>query len=115
MPKSLSTLKQFLKPTPQKKVINNLEIGNKKTTKLASIAKAVIKSQLKNPWFILPVGAAATTGDPKQVAQAAITNFGYKGVNYNNIQTAKEIGPYKDIKKIKSIKEDDVENRESKH
>lgn len=107
--KSLSILLNTLKPIKQKKVLFSKNIFGKETTKLASITKIallgkLVKKQLKSPWFLLGTAAALPSKDPKAVAYAAINNAGIGLVNHNNIQTAKEIGPFRDYKEIKSLK-----------
>lgn len=106
MAKSLSSLKQVIKNTKQKKIISNLNFKKQEVTKLASITTALIKHNLKNPMLGLSVVGAAATKDPKEMANAAIKNFGvggWRGINYNNIQSAKQLGPYNNFKQIKSI------------
>lgn len=106
MAKSLSTLKQLIKNPKPKKVISNINFKKQEVTKLASIAAALIKHNLKNPVLGLSVVAAAATKDPKEMANAAVKNFGvggWRGVNYNNVQAAKQLGPYNTFKPIKSI------------
>jgi hypothetical protein len=106
MNKSLSSLKQVIKNTKQKKIISSINFKKQEVTKLAGLATALIKHNLKNPMLGLSVAGAAMTKDPKEMANAAIKNFGiwgWRGINYNNVQAAKQLGPYNNFKPIKSI------------
>lgn len=108
--KSLSILLNTLKPIKQKKVLFSKNIFGKETTKIAALTKVAgalgwfAKKQLKSPWFLLSTAAALPSKDPKAVAHAAINSAGIGLINHNNIQTAKEIGPFRDYKEIKSLK-----------
>ncbi len=114
MAKSLLQLKDFLKTKAPKKVITqvNRPLNSMKATtklaaifKVASIAGKIVKSQFTNPYFMLPVGLSAMSKDPKAIAHSAITNAGYKGLNFSLLQSAKKEGPFKNIPKINSIKQ----------